>query len=113
VFDYCIDILKKQLGKGGYGEVFLCEHKYTQYAIKRMDTKSFKEQIAKENEMFNLKINNPFIVKYYHTFEEGNFKYFVMEYCKDGNLEQLIKNRREKNISFTEEVLFIIFLNFI
>jgi serine/threonine protein kinase len=103
MFDFCIDIVKKQLGKGN-GQVFLCEHKYTriEYAIKCMDTKSFQEQ----TEM--LKISNPFVVKYYGTFEEGNFKYFVMEYCKGkgGNLEQLIKNNHGE---FTEEVLFIIF----
>jgi serine/threonine protein kinase len=43
-------------------------------------------------------------VRYYDNFDENNYKYFVMEYCKKGNLKQLINNKKTEKSKFTETV---------
>jgi serine/threonine protein kinase len=71
---YILDGLKKQLGKGGFAEVWLCTDvlNHKEYAIKEM---CITPQINKET------IENELKVVKEIGFVEGERYYIVMEYC--------------------------------
>jgi serine/threonine protein kinase len=81
--------LKKELGKGSFGTVWLCED-FTNgkdYAIKEtfLTPKSSKEIIERELDIAK-KIGSEHgcsgLVCIYDCFKEGEKYYIVMEYCK-------------------------------
>jgi serine/threonine protein kinase len=82
-------IFTKELGKGGYGRVFLAQEKVSNrfVAIKQLKdkNKSQQEDIIHEIEMI-AKFQNPNIVTYYHHFWEEETLFLVMEYCSGGSL---------------------------
>jgi serine/threonine protein kinase len=55
----------------------------------------------------NRKMNSPYIVKCFGYFEDKNYKYYVMEYCDEGNLRQLIEKHKERQVAIPEDVLFL------
>jgi serine/threonine protein kinase len=79
----------KDLGKGGFGKVFLAKEKVSHrfVAIKQLlnTNKSEQEDIIHEIETIS-KFENPNIVTYYHHFCEEEVLYLVMEYCSGGSL---------------------------
>jgi serine/threonine protein kinase len=104
---YILDGLQKNLGKGGFGEVWLCTDitNDKEYAIKEIEIN--KETI--ENE---LKIGKEIgsehgcsgIIRIYDSFVEGEKCYIVMEYCKKGSLSNFIK----ENVKLmNEKVIYI------
>ena len=82
-------IFVKDLGKGGFGKVFLAKEKVSSrlVAIKQLFNANIKEQedIIHEIETIS-KFENPNIVTYYHHFWEDEVLYLVMEYCSGGSL---------------------------
>jgi NIMA (never in mitosis gene a)-related kinase len=52
------------------------------------------------------KLNSPYLVKYCETFTFNNDLYVVMEYFKDGNLNDFIKRYREANPRIEEWVYY-------
>jgi serine/threonine protein kinase len=79
----------KDLGKGGFGKVFLAKEKVSNrlVAIKQLKkaSPSQQEDIIHEIEIIS-KFENPNIVTYYHHFWENEILYLVMEYCPGGSL---------------------------
>lgn len=83
----------KQLGHGGFGQVFLAEENITGELraikkLRRSDT-SQDDIIHEIKKVSKLKLSN--IVMYYHHFWEEEQLYFVMEYCEGGTLGNKIK----------------------
>ena len=76
----------KELGRGGFGVTYLAtDDENNQYAIKSIDYKNKginKSYIDFEIETLkNLsKTNNPYVVKYYDSFMDGDIMYIVMEF---------------------------------
>lgn len=81
---------EKELGKGGFGRVFLAKEKVSNrlVAIKQLNNKDKKEQ---ENIIHEIqvvaKFNHPNIVTYHHHFSQDELLYLVMEYCSGGSLQ--------------------------
>ena len=97
--------IKKELGSGAFGHVYLVVHKQTnaQYAIKAIDKRNkmnveetpyFKREIE-----VMYKVHHPNVVKLYGHFEDNNYCYFLMEYISKGNLYGLIPKDNKKRIN--------------
>lgn len=66
------------------------------YALKEIDlyNMSRKDQKAAHGEITFLKVlRGPTIIKFHENFQHGNSIFIVMEYCSEGNLDQLIQKR--------------------
>ena len=116
----------KLIGKGTFGEVYKVskDNKYYAlkiYQIKNDDTSSsneYKESVKSiENEIKILsQLDNPFIVKLYEVFslnpnsellknndiEEQQMMCLVLELCENGDLNDKIKEKKQKNEFFSE-----------
>lgn len=64
-----------------------------EYALKEIDlfNMNSKEKKAAHGEVTFLKVlKGPTIIKFHENFSHGNNIFIVMEYCSEGNLDQLI-----------------------
>jgi serine/threonine protein kinase len=52
------------------------------------------------------KLNSQYLVKYYETFTFNDDLYVVMQYFKNGNLYDFMKEFQKKNQRIEEEVYF-------
>jgi len=90
----------KDLGFGGFGEVFLAKEVRSQnfVAIKQLKDKDKRKQddLIYEMQMVS-KFNHPNIVLYKHHFVQEDLLYIVMEYCALGSLRDMMK--KEKIVS--------------
>lgn len=90
------DILKP-ISKGAFGSVYLAKKKTTgdHYAIKvlRKADMIAKNQVTnvKAERMILSRIDSPFVVKLYFTFQSRDNLYLVMEYLNGGDCSALIK----------------------
>ena len=90
---------------GGYGQVFLSKHVYTQkeYAIKQIDTTDFSNEdlynISRENLILRDMIHKN-VIRYYDSFSHDNKFYTVMDFAEGGELTYLL---REKGTLSEEE----------
>ncbi|KAJ5072155.1 cell cycle protein kinase dbf2-related [Anaeramoeba ignava] len=86
-----------KIGKGGYGEVFLCKKKDTGeiLALKRMS----KEEISQMDQVKNIRSerdilaqhSSEWLVKLMYSFQDNHFLYLAMEYLIGGDLKALIQ----------------------
>jgi serine/threonine protein kinase len=87
----------KDLGKGGFGKVFLAKEERSEnlVAIKQLknEDKARQDDIIYEMQMVS-KFNHPNIVLYKHHFVQDDLLYIVMEYCPLGSIRDLM--RKEK-----------------
>nr|CAH8850092.1 unnamed protein product [Trichobilharzia regenti] len=88
----------KTIGKGSYGEVWLCRHNVDRkhYVIKKIDvTKSSdKERKAAKLECKLLsEFKHPNIVQYKASFEYQGFLYIAMGFCEGGDLYTRLRMR--------------------
>jgi len=87
--------IKKKLGQGAYGKVYLAKYKDGQYAIKKL-SKDFLLRTNKVNSVFrerDILMSNktcPFLPKIYHAFTDDEYLYLVMEYIPGGMLQEKI-----------------------
>jgi len=84
------------IGRGGYGEVFLCKNKNTGdvVALKRMEKSLFINKnevprVKREKEVMT-KIRNEWMVKLYSSFQDEKYLYLCMEYLPGGDLKNLL-----------------------
>ena len=95
------------LGGGGFGEVFLVQKEslgdqpenQTLYAMKRIkkdgiiNDKDKLHRVLTEIKIHR-SLNNPYICKYEHSFEDKNSIYILMEYCEKKSLDDYLKLRK-------------------
>jgi calcium-dependent protein kinase len=89
--NYKISADTKVLGAGSFGKVFLSESiedPSFKVAIKVLNKKKIGEDIAAIREEVEIltKLDHPNIVRYYETYDDEKYMYFVMEYCPGGEL---------------------------
>ena len=92
-------ILKKELGKGKFGHVFLAERKsdLKEFSIKYVNKKNPTEEEYKINRweatIFStlMNIRNPNIIRTYQKFENDKNLFFVFEYVKGHDLKTYMK----------------------
>ena len=96
------------LGSGSFGSVYRVLRKAdgNHYVIKKILIAElvFKEQEDAIKECHILaQLNSPFVVRYYDSFIHKDSLLIVMEYCNRGDLQNLIKKAKQKNLSFLQE----------
>ena len=91
------------LGKGSFGEVFLCHKKGDPqrklFAMKVLSkektmTKNLKRYALTERNVMSV-INHPFMVKLNYAFQSTTKLFLVMDYYPGGNLGDLIKKHNK------------------
>ncbi len=95
--------LKKFLGSGSFGEVWLAIDKQTEMevAIKiyiAMDSKGLKDFIEEYKLPFNLNHTNLLHANYLGVSQQDNRPYLVMPYCPSGSVSSLIGTISEKKL---------------
>lgn len=87
----------KLIGKGGFGEVYLAEHKKDQrkMALKVLDRNAIKDdkkarQVFNERAVLLKSCNSPFLLSLHYAFEDEKNSYFAMTYCPGGDLRALL-----------------------
>lgn len=103
------DILTK-IGSGSFGTVYKVRRKADNvlYVIKniRIIELSYKEQNDAINECQILaQLVSPYVVKYFDSFIEKGALLIVMEYCNRGDLQNLIKKAKEKEVTCVKETV--------
>ena len=98
---------ERELGKGGFGTVFLAREdvSHRQVAIKQLNSQDADRQRAIIHEMQMVsRFNHPNIITYHHHFSENSLLFLVMEYCAGGSVRDAITRRK---ISATEALNWI------
>ena len=107
-------ILKKELGKGKFGHVFLAERKsdLKEFSIKYVNKKNPTEEEYKINRweatIFStlMNIRNPNIIRTYQKFENDKNLFFVFEYVKGHDLKTYMKiYNYNNNINSTSNII--------
>ena len=81
------------------------------YAMKQIELKLI-EKYDLQNEINLLKeINHTNIIKYYNIFDEGNYKYIIMEFMDNDNLDNYKTLKRTFGINITLEKIIEIAYN--
>ena len=97
--------IKEKIGNGRYGLIKLATNKKTgeNFAVKIMSKKEMNSTDLElvRNEIEILKIcQHPYIIKFIEHFENTNYIFIIMEYCKGGDLIQYYK---KKNFNISEQ----------
>jgi calcium-dependent protein kinase len=90
-------IMGKMINKGSFGEVFMATHRPTKEirAVKKIEKPTSarnRNQVQEFLEEFDLlrQLNHPNIIRVYEIYEDRCFYYIVTEYCKGGELFEII-----------------------
>ena len=88
--------IKKRIGKGGCGAVYLAQKENKNYALKKI-TDLTKDEIEYYQKILNAlyKIRSEYVIKYYESFVENECLYIVMEYGGNTDLKKYIKEQEE------------------
>ena len=103
------------LGKGSYGFVAKVKSKINQkiYALKMIDFSLINDNKEKQLAMNEIEIiktlNNPHIIKYYKSFQEGNKFYIIMEYINNGDIKGYINACKSMNTPIPEKEIWEFF----
>jgi hypothetical protein len=106
-----VDIILDIIGKGGFGSVYLCfngkKNGNRLFAVKCIKSLNSIDSGDRERRFgYVSKLNSSYLVKYYETFTFNNDLYVVMEYFKNGNLSNFIKQYQKENQKIREWVYF-------
>ena len=99
--------IKRKLGEGGFGIVYLVEKDNKDFALKQCKIKLTKEEIEQYKTKINTlsKINNEYLIKYYETFMENDILNILMEYAGEKNLKQFIEDYKNKGELIDEKII--------
>lgn len=97
-----------RLGSGSFGTVYKVRRieDNNTYVIKcvRIVDLSYKEQSEAINEVRILsQMNSTYVVQYYDSFISEDSLHIVMEYCNKGDLQNLLKKAKEKEMTCLKE----------
>eukprot|EP00826_Nyctotherus_ovalis_P038898 TRINITY_DN3685_c0_g1_i8.p2 TRINITY_DN3685_c0_g1~~TRINITY_DN3685_c0_g1_i8.p2 ORF type:complete len:202 (-),score=60.99 TRINITY_DN3685_c0_g1_i8:1021-1626(-) len=88
-FHNCYQINPKALGKGTYGEVYLCRHKFTK-EIRAVKTVMKSKMQNVNNFLMEIdclkNLDHPNIIRLFEWYEDTHKVYLVTEYCSGGEL---------------------------
>ena len=103
-------ILGDSLGKGAFGETFLCTKKGStmKYAIKKFDKTQNDERLRYIEQSIEIlkNCNHPNIIKLCEVKEKENYLYIIEEYCNGGQLEKFLEDyKKEKKVPLSEEIV--------
>ena len=104
--------IENQLGEGGYGQVYLVRHKKMNLlrAMKIIPVNSKNEEEQTDEEIELLKqLDHPNIVKLFEYFSDEDKYYLITEYCKGGDLFDLIKIKRKFSELSASYIMYQIF----
>ena len=103
----------KEVGSGSFGKALLCARKtdsakciIKQISIGKMDQKQLK--LTELEATLLSKLRHPNIVNFWEYFRTSGYLYIVMEFADGGDLDTLIKNR--KNNLFQEPKVSYLFI---
>ena len=82
--------IRNYLGRGGFGRVYLATRKSDGLEVCLKQIQHSNERYSSEVKIFS-ELSNRFVVKYYESFSDARNLYIMMEYAKDGCLDQMIK----------------------
>ena len=98
----------KELGKGGFGNIYQVLRNNKFYAIKVIPIKNEQNEkiksCEKEAEILS-KFNCDNIVKYYDSSKDDNNIYILMEYCNGDNLRSFINKNINDNTLIEENII--------
>lgn len=90
-------MIKRKIGKGSYGQVFLVEHRKSSknYAMKILEKSHIKQSDLVENSKVERiilsQISYPFVVDLHYSFQTKRRLYLVTEYVPGGDLFNLMQ----------------------
>jgi polo-like kinase 4 len=108
----------RQLGKGGFAVVYQGRYRLSSssdFLTKNIAIKFINKKLTKEKEMISrvqneIKIHSslshPSIVKLFHSFEDENYVYLILELCPHGTLFHYLKQRGPLSESLTAKYCF-------
>lgn len=96
--------VRSLLGRGAFAQCYLAtienNEKYAIKVVKLCEIKNTKLKEKLESEIaIHQSLNSPHVVKMYRSFRDNEFLYMVLEYCKNGGLDALLKRHK----SFSEQ----------
>jgi serine/threonine protein kinase len=111
----CLDVVVNKISEGGFGSVYSCFNVKRIYedlhAIKRIKSTDSINSGDRERRFGHVsKLNSKYLIKYPEAFTVDNDLYVVMEYFKNGNLNDFIKRHREAGQKIKENVYFYFIL---
>merc|ERR1719272_376329 len=98
----------KPIGEGAFGKVILVRHKTSgdMFAMKLMDKAKFKAQKITSkavSEQYILKTTrHPFVVALQYAFQGSTFWALVMEFCPNGDLQDLLVKKGTPSLPLPE-----------
>jgi NIMA (never in mitosis gene a)-related kinase len=110
--------IEKVVGEGSFGKALLCKRKadgrrciIKQIAINKMGPKEAKQ--TEQESALLARLRHPNIVSFWESFKDINnpskkYLYIVMEYADGGDLSDLLKKQRGKNL--TEKKVITLFV---
>ena len=104
--------LEGELGEGGYGKVFLVRHKKMKLlrAMKMVSVNCNNEGKTEEEIELLRQLDHPNIVKLFEYFSNNDKYYLITEYCKGGDLSELIfKNKKKLSEESAGYIMYQIF----
>ena len=108
--------IKKKLGIGSYGTVYLVQKNSSpnfEYVIKQISLFSLspkqKAEVKQESKLLS-KLNSKYVVKYYDSFEEKDNLNIVMEYCNYGDLNEFLEKHKTTGHLLNENFIWKIFI---
>ena len=84
--------VRRKIGKGSFGEVFLVQHRGTreQFALKQMKQEEEESKMQSSEWELLAVIQCPFVVELFHHWEENGRVFLLMEYLPGGELFVLL-----------------------
>ena len=104
--------IELQIGEGGYGQVFLVRHKKMNMirAMKIIPVNSKNEEEKTDKEIDLLRqLDHPNIVKLFEYFSDEDKYYLITEYCRGGDLFELIKKKKRFSEMSAAYIMYQIF----
>ena len=104
-------VLEAKIGQGQFGEVFRAKHLDSGelFAVKVLnkalykDNKLMRRQLKLETQIMN-QVSHPNLMRLHKSFETARNYYLVLDYCREGDLQQFMATRKVRHFSEREAI---------